>query len=117
VTATKATQQSQKPWKKFSYAYHSCSLNGHKMTYCPKFTKMQKMFHGKFVTLVEVQPIVEIKIIIANVNVVDVNVTIISKTIEEHVFKDRKPRKTKNVVGWEKEEWLKKSMVEIIQQI
>jgi hypothetical protein len=29
--------------------------NGHKMTKCPKFTKMQKMFHGKFVAVVEVQ--------------------------------------------------------------
>jgi hypothetical protein len=29
------------------------------------------------------------------VNVVDVNVTTRSKAIEEHVFKDRKPRKSK----------------------
>jgi succinyl-CoA synthetase beta subunit len=69
------------------------------MTYCPKFTKMQKMFHGKYVTLVEVQPIVEIKIITTNVNVVDVNVTTRSKAIEEHVFTDREPRKAKNVAG------------------
>jgi hypothetical protein len=32
-----------------------------------------------------------------DVNVVDVNVTTRSKVIEEQVFKDRKPRKTKNV--------------------
>jgi hypothetical protein len=32
------------------------------------------------------------------VNVVDVNVTTRSKVIEEHVFKDKKPRKTNNVV-------------------
>jgi hypothetical protein len=36
------------------------------------------------------------------VNVVDVNLTTRSKTIEEHVFKDRKPRKTKSDVDWEK---------------
>jgi hypothetical protein len=36
------------------------------------------------------------------VDVVDVNVTIRSKAIEEHVFKDRKPRKTKIVVEEEK---------------
>jgi hypothetical protein len=33
------------------------------------------------------------------------------------VFKNKKLRKTKNVADWEKEEQLKKSMVEIIQQI
>jgi hypothetical protein len=33
------------------------------------------------------------------------------------VFKDKKPRKTKNVVDWEKEKWLKQYMVEAIQQI
>ncbi len=45
----------------------------------------------------KVQPIVETQIIIADVNVVDINVTTRSKVIEEHVFKDREPRKTKNV--------------------
>ncbi len=53
--ATKeATQPSQKPQKTFSYACHIYGLNGHKMIDCPKFTKMQKMFHGKSVTIVEV---------------------------------------------------------------
>ncbi len=50
-------------------------------------------------------------------NVVDVNVTVRSKVPKEHVFKDRKLRKAKSVVDWEKEEWLKKSMVGTIQQI
>ncbi len=48
-------------------------------------------------------------------NVVEANVTTISKAIEKHVFKDRNSKKAKNVVDWEKEEHLKKSMVEIIQ--
>jgi hypothetical protein len=68
------------------------------MTNCPKFVEMQKMFHGKFVTIVEVQPIIETKIVIANVNVVDVNVTIRSKVNEEQMFKDGELRKAKNVV-------------------
>ncbi len=38
-------------------------------------------------------------------NVVDVNVTTRIKAIEEQVFKDREPRKTKNVVEWEKEKY------------
>jgi hypothetical protein len=53
--------------------------------------------------------------IISNVNVVDVNVTTRIKVTEKHVSKDRELRKAKNVFNWEKEEWLKKSMVEIIQ--
>jgi hypothetical protein len=48
--------------------------------------------------IVELQLVVEIQIITTNVNVVDVNVTTRSKAIEEHVMKDRKPRKTKSDV-------------------
>ncbi len=48
-------------------------------------------------------------------NVVDINVTTRIKAIEEHVFKDREPRKPKVIVDWEKEDRLKKSMVETIQ--
>jgi hypothetical protein len=50
----KETQPSQKPHKTYSYACHICGLNGHKMTNCPKFVEMQKMFHGKFVAIIEV---------------------------------------------------------------
>jgi len=74
VVAIKATQQSQKPQKTSSYASHICGLNGHKMIDCPKFTKMQKIFHGQVVTIAKVQLVVGIKIVITNVNVVDVNV-------------------------------------------
>ncbi len=54
LVATEATQQNQKPQKTFSYACHICGLNGHKMTDYPKFIKMQKMFHGKSMTITEV---------------------------------------------------------------
>jgi len=87
------------------------------MTNCQKFIEMQKMFHGKFVTIVEAQLVVKTQTIITYVNVVDVNVTTRSKTTKEQVFKDRKPRKTKSATDWEKEEWLTKSMVKTIQQI
>jgi hypothetical protein len=70
-----------------------------KMTNCPKFAKMQKMFHGKFVAVAEVQPIIKTQTTIANMNVVDVNVTT-SKVTEENVFKDREPRKTNNVANY-----------------
>jgi ribosomal protein L30E len=65
---------------------------------CPKFVEMQKMFHGKFVVVAKVQPIIKTQTISAYVNVVDVNVTTRSKTTEEHVFKDREPRKVMSVV-------------------
>jgi hypothetical protein len=42
---------------------------------CPKFAKMQKMFHEKSIVVAKVQHVVETQIIITNVNVVDVNVT------------------------------------------
>jgi hypothetical protein len=74
------------------------------MTNCPNFVEMQKMFHGKFVVVAEVQLIVETQTITINVNVVDVNVTIRSKVIKEQVFKDKEPRKTKSVANLEKEE-------------
>jgi hypothetical protein len=53
------------------------------MTDCPKFAEMKKKFHGKFVTVVEVQPIANTQTVIADVNVVNVNVTIRSKVTEK----------------------------------
>jgi hypothetical protein len=52
----------------------------------------------------------------ASINIMDVNVTTRSKTSEEHVFKDREPRKNKFVVDWEVEKKLmKRLMVGTIQ--
>jgi hypothetical protein len=48
MAITKVAQPSQKPQKTYLYACHICGLNGHKITNCPKFTEMQKMFHGNF---------------------------------------------------------------------
>jgi hypothetical protein len=73
------------------------------------------MFHGKSITITKVQ-LVETQIITSDVDVVDVNVTT-SKATEELVFKNKEPHKARNVVDYEKEEWLKKSIVETIQQI
>jgi hypothetical protein len=50
---------------------------------CPKFIEMHKMFHGKFVRIIEVQSIVEIQTIIINFILVDVNVATRSKTTEK----------------------------------
>jgi hypothetical protein len=89
MVTIEATQWSSKPQKIFSYACCIYGLNEHKMTNCPKFNETQKMFHGKFVTITEVQPIVTTQTINTNVKVVDFNVTTRSKTIEERVFRDR----------------------------
>jgi predicted transcriptional regulator of viral defense system len=43
------------------------------------------MFHGKFVIVTEVQPIVKTQTVTTNVNVVNVNVTTRNKAIEECV--------------------------------
>jgi hypothetical protein len=95
VATTKVAQLNQKPLKTSSYACDIYGLNGHKMTYC---VEMQKMFHGKYVAVVQVQPIAKPQIVIANVNVVDVNATTRSKVTKEHVLKDKEPRKAKSVV-------------------
>jgi hypothetical protein len=50
---------------------------------CPKFIEMQKMFHGKSIIVIEVQPVVEIQTITIDVNVVDVNVTTRSKSTKK----------------------------------
>jgi len=41
------------------------------------------MFHGKSMVVAKVQPVAKAKIIIANVNVVDINVTTRSKVTKE----------------------------------
>jgi hypothetical protein len=102
MATTKVTQPSQKTQKTSSYAIHIYGLNGHKMTNCPKFAKIQKMFHGKSMTVAEVQPIIETQIVTADMNVMDVNVTTRSKITKELMFKDKKPRKTKSVDDLEK---------------
>jgi hypothetical protein len=91
VATIEVAQPSQKAPKTSSYACHFCGLNGHKMTYCPKYVEMQEMFHGKSMIVVETQTI------ITNVNVVDVNVTTRSKATKEHVIKDKELRKAKGV--------------------
>jgi hypothetical protein len=52
------------------------------MTNCPKFAKMQKIFHGKSMIIVEVQLVTTTQIVIIDVNVVDVNVTTRSVVIK-----------------------------------
>ncbi len=83
MATTKAAQPSQKTQKTSSYACHIYGLNGHKTTDCPKFLEMQKMFHGKFMTITKVQFVAKTQIVVANVNMVDVNVTTRSKVTEE----------------------------------
>ncbi len=83
MATIEAAQPSQKAQKTSSYACHICGLNGHKMTNYPKFVEMHKMIRGKYVTIIEVQPVAETQIVIVDVNVVDVNVTTRSKVIKE----------------------------------
>ncbi len=46
---------------------------GHKLMNCPRFREMQSMFKDKGST--ESKPAINVKLIIASVNMVDVNVT------------------------------------------
>ncbi len=67
-----AAQPSQKTQKTSSYACHIYGMNRHKMTNYPQFVEMQRMFHGKSMTITKVQLVVETQTIIRYVNVVDV---------------------------------------------
>jgi len=53
MATTKAAQSNKKPQKTSLYAYHICSLNGHKMKNYPKFIEM-KMFYGKSMIIAKV---------------------------------------------------------------
>jgi hypothetical protein len=48
---------------------------GHKLTNCPRFREMKNMFKDKGGHSTKSKPIVEVKMVIALVNMVDVNVT------------------------------------------
>jgi len=57
----KGSTTKSKNTKTSSYACHICGLNGHKMTDCPKFVKMQKMIHGKSMTIAKVHMLLKHK--------------------------------------------------------
>ncbi len=109
----KTTTQIQKVQMNGSYACHIFGLNGHKMTICPRFAKMQKMFQGKFASTSNKKMMANVKIIITQVNVVDVNVDIRNNITKEQVFQDREPRKNKSTIDWEEDNFFK-TMVDTI---
>ncbi len=61
--------------------------------------------------------VVEVKIVTIDVNVVDVNLVTRSIIIKDQVFQEKEPRKNKSTTNWEKEEKLKKTIVEMIHQL
>jgi hypothetical protein len=58
------------------------------MTNYPKFVEMQKMFQGKSASTIDGKSVINVKIIIIIMNVVDVNVATKSRIIEEQVFQE-----------------------------
>jgi hypothetical protein len=83
MAATEAAQPNQKPQKTSSYVCHICWFEWTKNDRLSKVYEMQKMFHEKFVIVVEVQPIVETQIVTTYVNVVDVNLITRCKATEK----------------------------------
>ncbi len=90
--ATKTPTQIQKVQENDSYACHIYALNGHKMTDCPKFADVQKMFQGKNASISNGKVVVT-----ANLNVVDVNVLTRRKIIKNQVFQEREPQNNKTL--------------------
>jgi hypothetical protein len=71
------------------------------------------MFKDKGGKIIENKPLVEVKIVSASINMVNVHVTTTcNKGNEEHLFKDQKSRKNKTTTYWEAKEKLKKFMLE-----
>ncbi len=58
---------------------------------------MQNMFHGKFVIIIEVQPIIEHKVVI-DVNVVDVNVITSSSQLKNKCLRIESQGKQKMIL-------------------
>ncbi len=75
------------------------------------------MFQGKNASSLKGKVVTKVKTITINVNVVDVNVVTRSRITKDQVFQEKEPRKNKSTVDWEKNQKLKKTMVEIIQQL
>ncbi len=73
------------------------------------------MFQRKNASNLERKMVVEVKIVIAYVNVVDINVVTRKRIAEDQMFQEKEPRKNKSTTDWEKEEKLKKTMAEKIQ--
>jgi hypothetical protein len=74
---------------------------------------MLKMFQGKNASSLRGKAIIKVKTTTTYVNVIDINVATRSKIIEDHVFKEKEPRKNKSTVDW-KDEKLKKITVKTI---
>ncbi len=82
IVITKATTYANKPPKLLNYPCHICGIVGHKLTNYPRFNEMQSMFKDKGGHSIKSKPITEVKMVIASINMVDVNVTTRNKTSE-----------------------------------
>jgi hypothetical protein len=107
VATTEATQPNKKTQETSSYACHICGLNGHKITDCLKFAEMQKNVSCEICDSSKGSTCCgdtnnHCKCECSGCQCYQKN-----EVTEEHVFKNRKIRKAKNVVDWEKEEQLK----------
>jgi hypothetical protein len=83
VVVAKATTQVGKPPRLLTYLCHICGIVKHNLINCQKFDKMQTMFKDKGGKITKNKHIVEVKMVNALVNMVDVHITIQSKVIEK----------------------------------
>jgi hypothetical protein len=83
IATIKTTTKVGKPLRPLNYPCRICGVVGHKLTNCPRFGEMQNMFKDKGGQTTKSNPTDEVKVVITLVNMVDVNVTIRSKTNED----------------------------------
>ncbi len=83
IVVAKAIAHVGKPPRSLTYPCHICGIVKHNLMNCQKFGKMQTMFKDKGSKIMKDKHVVEIKMVSALVNMVDVHITIQSKVIEK----------------------------------
>ncbi len=82
IVTIEVTSQVGKPLGLLKYPCHICGIVGHKLMNYPRFGEMQNMFKDKGGQSTKFKPTSKVKRVTTSVNMVDVNVTIHSKTSE-----------------------------------
>ncbi len=82
IAITKTTFQVGKSPGQLNYPCHICGIVGHKLMNYPRFGEMQNMFKDKGGQSTKSKLTSKVKMVTTSINMVDVNVTIHSKTSE-----------------------------------
>ncbi len=77
MVVTEVNAQPIEQLKPLTCPYHICGFNRHKLTTCPRFNEIQTMFKDKGNQNVDKKHVVNVKVTIVSMYMVDVHVTTI----------------------------------------